>query len=142
MIREFGGSMNRFLALALFALLLALGGCRRGVKSEKTYDLTPNKLAAVDLPAARRLQVDFATKDKTPVTAILVSKEDADAALDTVASKGDIEAALKVVSKQIAMQINRDMGTLNSPNTNTPTRYSVLFTTKKATSVTVKSSGE
>ena len=134
--------MKRIVALAMIACLLPLGGCPRGVSSNDTHSLEPNKLKVVDLPAARRIQVDFATKDKVPVTAILVTKEDADAALESVGSKGDIEAALKGIKNRIAIQMNRDSGTLNSPKTSAKVQYSVLFTTAKATTVTVKTSGD
>lgn len=134
--------MKRIVALAMIACLLPLGGCRRGVSSNDTHSLEPNKLKVVDLPAARRIQVDFATKDKVPVTAILVTKEDADAALESVGSKGDIEAALKGIKNRIAIRMNLDSGTLNSPKTSAKVQYSVLFTTAKATTVTVKTSGD
>ena len=134
--------MNRFVGVTLIVCLLALGGCRRGVRSSDTHDLAPDKLKVVDLPAARQIKVEYSTKDKVPVTAILVSKEDADAALEAVGSNGSIDMGLKAVKKQIAIQSNRDSGTLTSPRTENKTQYSVLFTTKKATTVTVRTSGE
>jgi hypothetical protein len=138
-----GASMKRFGCGFLVVLCLTVvGGCRRGVKSHEFYDLEKGKLKAVYLPAGREIQVEFSTKDNVPVNAILVSKEDADAAVDAVSAKGNIDAALKAVKKQIAMKPNAASGTLSCPKTEDATVWAILFTTNKATTITVKTAGK
>ncbi len=138
-----GPIMKRFVgSILVLVCALAMGGCRRGVKSNESHDLDKGKLKAVYLPAGREIQVEFSTKDKVPINAILVSKEDADAAMDAVSAKGDVDAALKAVKKQIAMKPNVISGTMSCPKTEDKMVWAILFTTNKATTVTVKTSGK
>jgi hypothetical protein len=134
--------MKRFVGAGLVLLcLLSAGGCRRGVKSNEFHDLDKGKLKAVYLPAGREIQVEFSTKDNVPINAILVSKEDADAAVDAASAKGDIDAGLKAVKKTISMKPNAASGIIPCPKTEDRTVWAILFTTNKATTVTVKTSG-
>lgn len=134
--------MNRLIAFSLVVCVLTLGGCRRSVKTTDSYDLEPNKLRVVDLPAARKVHVEFSSKDKTPVTAILVSKEDAEAASQAAGAKNDFDTALKAVKKSISIQRDVTSGPLNSPKTENKTQYSILFTSKKPTTVSVRTTVE
>jgi hypothetical protein len=129
-------------ALLVVICVFATSGCRRGVRSTKSYDLNKGKVTAVYLPAGREIQVEFSTEGKTPVNAILVSKEDADAAMEVVEKNGDLDAAMKAIKKQIAMKNNVESAIMSCPKTESKSEWALLFTTNKATSVTVKTTGK
>ena len=128
-------------ATAVLTCIVLAGGCRRTPHSEKTYDLTPNNLTVADLPAAKTLTADYASADNVPVRAVLVKSEDATTALDAVKSGKSLKEALALV-KPLSEQPVQASGKLTSPRTDDATKYSILFTTDKATTVTVKTKGE
>jgi hypothetical protein len=131
--------MKRLVLFGLVACLLAGAGCRRP-KSQKDYDLDPAKLTSADMPPAKQIVIDFESKDNVPVTAVLVKREDATAALKAFEDGKPPEQVLGN-AKQIAMQTGT-RGTLTSPETDRKAEYSVLLHAKKKTTVTVRSNGK
>src|SRR5262245_43616328 len=94
--------MKRLLLIGLVACLLVGAGCRR-VKSDASIDVGPDKLKTSDLPPAKSIVIDFESKDKVPITIVLVKTEDADAALKAVETGKSPEQAIGG-AKAIAMQ--------------------------------------
>lgn len=131
--------MNRLALAGLLICLLAAAGCR-GAKSEKTYDVTSDKLTVADLPPARSIVIDFESKDNIPITAVLVKTEEATALLDAVASSKKTPEQAIAGAKTMAMQTGV-RGTLTPPETDSKVPYSVLLLSKKPTSVTVRTKG-
>jgi len=124
------------LGFAVLICLAATGGCRRSVSSEKSYDLDPSKLTAVELPPARSIVADFTTKDNTPVTAYLVRAEDATQALSKVNSGLMPGQAAKQVN--FLTTIEGSSGSITAPKSEDKIAWTILFTTKTATNLTVK----
>jgi hypothetical protein len=129
--------------LALLAVSLACivvsSGCRRSVASEKSYDLTPDKLTAAELPAAKAIVAEFISKDNVSVVAYLVRSEDATKALDLVRSGIMPGQAAKQVT--YVTTIEGASGKITSPHSEDRVAWTILFTTKKATTVTVTTKG-
>ena len=121
--------------------VLFVGGCRRTIQSEGTHNLSPGAIKSVDLPAAKSISAEFSTSDNVPVASYLVKTEDATTALDAVNSGKSVREALALI-KPVAELPKQASGKFNSPRTENSAKYSILFTTDKATSVTVKSRGE
>jgi hypothetical protein len=116
--------------------LLVLPGCRRSVSSDQSHDLDPNKLTAVDLPPAKSIVAEFITKDKVQVTAYLVRTEDATDALSKVNSGLMPGQAAKQV-KYLTV-VDGSSGTITPPKSEDRIAWTLLFTTKTATNVNVK----
>lgn len=131
--------MKRLALVGLVACLLASAGCRSS-SSEKSYDVKPDNLTSADLPAAKMMTIDYESKDNVSVTATLVKTDDATAALNAINGGKSIQEAISSV-KALASQTG-PRGTLTTPTTDSKTGYSVLFFTKKATTVTVKTKGK
>jgi hypothetical protein len=131
--------MKRLAWVGLVMGLLATAGCRNA-NSEKSYDIKPENLTSADMPAAKSIVIEFESKDNVPVTATLVKAADAGTALKALEGGKSIEESVASV-KAIASQTGAK-GTLTTPTTDSKELYSVLFYTKKATTVTVRSKGK
>lgn len=129
---------GRFIAFLLAPVLLT-GGCRQ-VKSEGSYDLTPDVIKSADLPPAKSLTIEFETTDNVPITAALVRTSDADLALKAVESGKSPEQAV-AAAKSVAMQ-EGTRGKLTTPNSPEKTKWSVLVYSKKPTRVTIRTQGK
>ncbi len=121
---------------AILISLVALVGCRRSVSSDQTHELTPGNLKSVDLPAARSIVADFVTKDNVSVKVYLVRTEDAAAALEKVRSGLLPEQAMSKTNYLTVVE--GPSGAISPPKGQDKVAWSLLFTTKTATSVTVK----
>jgi hypothetical protein len=129
--------VDRQISWAIVAICLTICcGCRPGGKTSATYDLDPQSIKVVELPAAHKIEVEFSTPDKVPVTAYLVNKEDADAA-ESAAIRGNVRDAIKAVKKPGPMLPNASSGKLLSPRSDKKTIWFLLFVTQKPTSVSV-----
>src|SRR5262245_52857157 len=117
--------MKRIAMVAMMvACAVAVGGCRRGGKSEKTYDLKPDNLTVADLPASKTLVADFASTDNVSVNAYMVATEDATKALDSIKEGKSIGQVLKEV--KVVAQLEGPSGRLTAPRKDDSTKWSIL----------------
>ncbi len=134
--------MKRVVAVVAVLTLIGLAGCRRTARSEQTFRVEPNKLVATELPAAKTITAEYYTSDNVPVTAYLVSADDATKALDAVEKDQKSIAQALALVKTLGESPRQASGKLTSPRTDSSTKYAILFVAEKPTTVTVKTKGE
>jgi hypothetical protein len=123
------------LAILTLTCLFVVTGCRRSLTTQMDYNPAPDKPASADLPAARSIFVEFFSKDSTPVSAYLVRREDATAALSQVNSGTSPQEVVKQL-KYITV-VEGASGAITPPKSEDKIAWSILFVTKKPTTVTV-----
>jgi hypothetical protein len=136
--------MKRVVFIGLVLCLMLVPGCKTA-NSQKDYDITPDNLTVADLPEAKSIVIEFASKDSIPITAVLVKTEDATKALDALRdtkSKKEMSIEQAVGSVKALAQQSGTKGTITAPTTDSKTAYSLLMYSKKKTTVTMTTKGK
>jgi hypothetical protein len=121
------------LVVSLLVMVAAVPGCKRSiVKDEKTFELQPTIPHILYIPATKKCEINFTTKDNALVSAYLVSKADGEEA----------EKASTLKGKPMATQDNVPSGRLVSPTSEAKVELAAVFISKTRASVTAKISGE
>jgi hypothetical protein len=123
--------------IAVFVLFVAFAaepGCRRRsvVRDEKTFDLEPTVPHILYVPACKKCEINFTTKDNALVNAYLMSKADGE----------ETESASALKGNPMAKQDNVSTGRLVSPATENKVELAVVFISNKRANVTARISGE
>jgi len=124
--------MKHIQFVAMFALVFAaLPGCKK-VADEKKSDLDLGKIVFYSVPAVKSLTIDFSTEPSTQVEVYVFADKDAEKA------KSDLQNG-KEPTGALASQKAAN-GTINVTNS-AKTEMTVLITSNKKTTVTVKMNG-
>jgi hypothetical protein len=124
--------MKRLPVVGLFlSAAVLMSGCKK-VADEKTSDLEPGKIVFYSVPAVKSLTVDFSTNPSAPLDVYVVADKDAEKA------KADLQNG-KEPASPLANQKGAS-GTI-TVNSSAKTEMTILVTSNKKTTVTVKMNG-
>jgi hypothetical protein len=128
------------LIVAGLALMVAVVGCRK-VSSNKSYNVSPENVTTADLPSAKLIVAVYVSENNVPVSAYLVRTDAVSAILDEVRS-GKKKPDQAANASNFATKFEGPSGKLTSPTSDSRIAWTIIFTTKQPTKVTVTSSGE
>ena len=113
-------------------LVLAGPGCRRSIVKDTTeFSLEPGGVHILYIPACKKFEVTFTTKNNTPVSAYVMSKSDGD----------ESKSAGSVKGKKLAAQDSMANGKL-SYSAEEKVEMAVVFESRQKATVTANISGE
>jgi hypothetical protein len=117
---------------AIALMLVVTPGCGRSVvKDDKTFELAPGDVYTLYIPACKKFDVNFTTKDNVPVSAYVMSKSDGDESISAKSVKG----------KKLATQDSKANGKLSYTSAD-KVEMAVVFESRVKATVTAKITGE